>query len=119
MNRSCNSILCRFGIHTADPYVHIQVRCRNGSHRWQSNYEVCKRCGKRPIPLPPMFTVFMCRKCEHLLYVEEDEDFPQKLGKIAAKSCPCCGEQEEGLWRLLGRAEGFEGTVFTEESDED
>lgn len=66
-----------------------------------------------------MFTVFMCRKCEHLLYVEEDEDFPQKLGKIAAKSCPCCGEQEEGLWRLLGRAEGFEGTVFTEESDED
>ena len=23
MNRSCNSILCRFGIHTADPYVHI------------------------------------------------------------------------------------------------
>lgn len=68
---------------------------------------------------PPMFTVFMCRKCEHLLYVEEDEDFPQKLGKIAAKSCPCCGEQEEGLWRLLGRAEGFEGTVFTEESDED
>lgn len=84
-------------------------------HEW-----VCHRCGrKRPIPLPPMFTVFMCRKCEHLLYVEEDEDFPQKLGKIAAKSCPCCGEQEEGLWRLLGRAEGFEGTVFTEESDED
>lgn len=46
MNRSCNSILCRFGIHTADPYVHIQVKCRNGSHRWQSNYEICKRCGK-------------------------------------------------------------------------
>lgn len=21
MNRSCNSILCRFGIHTADPYA--------------------------------------------------------------------------------------------------
>lgn len=68
---------------------------------------------------PPMFTVFMCRKCEHLLYVEEDENFPKKLGKIAAKACPCCGEQDEGLWRLLGRAEGFEGTVFTEESDED
>lgn len=72
----------------------------------------CVKCGNE------MFTVFMCRKCEHLLYVEEDENFPQKLGKIAAKSCPCCGEQEEGLWRLLGRAEGFEGTVFTEESDE-
>ena len=88
---------------------------KDWKHEW-----VCHRCGrKRPIPLPPMFTVFMCRKCEHLLYVEEDEDFPQKLGKIAAKSCTCCGEQEEGLWRLLGRAEGFEGTVFTEESDED
>ena len=48
-----------------------------------------------------------------------DRVMHQKLGKIAAKSCPCCGEQEEGLWRLLGRAEGFEGTVFTEESDED
>lgn len=61
-------------------------------HEW-----VCHRCGrKRPIPLPPMFTVFMCRKCEHLLYVEEDEDFPQKLGKIAAKSCPCCGYSEIG-----------------------
>ena len=23
MNRSCNSILCRFGIHTADPYSEI------------------------------------------------------------------------------------------------
>lgn len=33
MNRSCNSILCRFGIHTADPYVHIQVRCRNDAVR--------------------------------------------------------------------------------------
>ena len=126
MNRSCNSILCRFGIHTADPYVHIQVKskkcvCGNEMTREDWKHEwVCHRCGrKRPIPLPPMFTVFMCRKCEHLLYVEEDEDFPQKLGKIAAKSCPCCGEQEEGLWRLLGRAEGFEGTVFTEESDED
>lgn len=49
-------------------------------HEW-----VCHRCGrKKPFPPPTMFTVFMCRKCEHLLYVEEDEDFPQKLGKIAA-----------------------------------
>lgn len=68
---------------------------------------------------PPMFTVFMCRKCEHLLYVEEDENFPQKLGKIAAKACPRCGEQDEGLWRLLGRAEGFEGTIFVEEQDDE
>ena len=47
MNRSYNSILCRFGIHSADPYVHILVRNHNGSHSWRSNYEVCKRCGKR------------------------------------------------------------------------
>lgn len=38
MNRSCNSILCRFGIHTADPYVHIQVKCRNGSHHWNRRF---------------------------------------------------------------------------------
>ena len=33
--------------------------------------------------------------------------------------CHRCGEQDEGLWRLLGRAEGFEGTVFTEEQDDE
>ena len=58
-----------------------------------------------------MFTVFMCRKCEHILHVKEDENSPQKLGKIAVKACSCCGEQEEGLWRLLVRVEGFEETV--------
>lgn len=103
--------------------INMSKKCVCGNEMTREDWKhewVCHRCGrKRPISLPPMFTVFMCRKCEHLLYVEEDEDFPQKLGKIAAKSCPCCGEQEEGLWRLLGRAEGFEGTVFTEESDED
>ena len=51
MNRSCNSILCRFGIHTADPYVHIQVKCRNGSHRWQSNYESRLRREERSLQL--------------------------------------------------------------------
>ena len=80
---------------------------------WRINMSKKCVCGNE------MFTVFMCRKCEHLLYVEEDENFPQKLGKIAAKACPCCGEQDEGLWRLLGRAEGFEGTVFTEEQDDE
>lgn len=43
MNRSCNSILCRFGIHTADPYVHIQVRCRNGSHRERVAQPLCEK----------------------------------------------------------------------------
>ena len=66
-------------------------------HEW-----VCHRCGrKRPIPLPPMFTVFMCRKCEHLLYVEEDEAFPQKLGKIAAT-----GRRSVETSRQSGRVRG-------------
>lgn len=30
-----------------------------------------------------------------------------------------CVEQDEGLWRLLGRAEGFEGTIFVEEQDDE
>lgn len=42
MNRSCNSILCRFGIHTADPYVHIQVRCRKGSRELYSRRKAMK-----------------------------------------------------------------------------
>lgn len=80
---------------------------------WRINMSKKCVCGNE------MFTVFMCCKCEHLLYVEEDENFPQKLGKIAAKACPCCGEQDKGLWRLLGRAEGFEGTIFVEEQDDE
>lgn len=47
MNRSYDSVLCRFGIHSADPYRYMQVKKRLGSHSWQSNYEICKRCGKR------------------------------------------------------------------------
>jgi hypothetical protein len=68
--------------------INMSKKCVCGNEMTREDWKhewVCHRCGrKRPIPLPPMFTVFMCRKCEHLLYVEEDEDFPQKLGKIAA-----------------------------------
>ena len=46
-----------------------------------------------------MFTVFMCRKCEHLLYVEEDEDFlrsseksPQNPVPVAANRKKVCGD---------------------------
>lgn len=91
-----------------------EMTMRDWSHEW-----VCPRCGrKKPIVESPMFTVFSCRKCEHLLFVEEDYDFPQKLAKVAGMSCPNCGEQEEGLWRLLGRADEFEGTIFVEEPDD-
>ncbi len=53
-----------------------------------------------------MFTVFQCRKCGHLLYVDEKK-CPHKLEEIAGKICPECGEQEEGLWGLRGRAKKF------------
>ena len=61
----------------------------------------------------PMFTVFCCRKCCHNLYVDE-KGFPQKLEKIAGKPCPNCGEQDEMLWCLLGRARTFKGAIFRE-----
>lgn len=54
-----------------------------------------------------MCTVFECRKCGHLLYVYENADFPKKLEKIAGKACPNCGEQDEALWALRGRAKGY------------
>ena len=53
------------------------------------------------------------------VFVEEDSDFPQKLVKVAGMSCPNCGEREEGLWRLLGRADEFDGTIFVEEPDDE
>lgn len=49
MNRSCNSILCRFGIHTADPYVHIQVKCRITN---------CEEYAERCMPV-----ISCCRDC--------------------------------------------------------
>ena len=64
-----------------------------------------------------LFTVFRCRKCGHRLYVKED-DFPRKLEKIAGMSCPDCGEQDEGLWCLLGRAGTFRGRVQCEWEEE-
>lgn len=60
------------------------------------------------------FTVFECRKCGHRLYVGEQNEFPEKLTQIAGRSCPECGEQDEGLWGLLGRADSFMGEVHVE-----
>lgn len=56
------------------------------------------------------YTVFRCRKCENRLYVVE-ENFPQKLERIAGMACPHCGEQDEGLWGLLGRSDKFKGRI--------
>ena len=60
-----------------------------------------------------MFTVFKCRKCGHLLYVSE-KNFPKKLEMIAGHACSDCGEQDEGLWGLLGRAKTFRGEIMVE-----
>jgi Zn ribbon nucleic-acid-binding protein len=58
-----------------------------------------------------MFTVFECRKCGHLLYVEECKPYPKKLERIAGTACPNCGEQSEALWLLRGRARTFPGKI--------
>lgn len=50
--------------------------------------------------------VFMCRKCESgiRLPISEtmsSEDVLNVLRELEDKACPCCGEEEEGLWRFL------------------
>ena len=83
-------------------------------HDWKNQW-VCHRCGRtKPIEQPDTYTVFRCRKCEHLLYVQDDVEFPAKLMRIAGSSCPNCGEQDEGLWGLLGRATEFMGEIHAE-----
>lgn len=83
-------------------------------HDWKHEW-VCHRCGrKKPFPEEPSYTVFACHKCGHQLYVEETEEFPQKLERIAGMCCPECGEQAEGLWQLLGRSDYFGGEIKVE-----
>lgn len=66
------------------------------------------------------YTVFRCRKCGHELFVVE-ENFPDKMENIAGRACPNCGEQDEGLWGLLGRSNKFMGPIKVqwEESEEE
>lgn len=61
-----------------------------------------------------MYIVFKCRKCEHNLYVEETDDFAEKLGeKIAEYECPSCGEEGYENWILSHRATEFGGRSET------
>lgn len=84
---------------------------------WDNTW-VCTRCGrKKPVEQPETYTVFECYKCGSQLFVLEDDNFPQKLEQIAGKCCPECGEQDEGLWRLLGRSDRFEGEIIREWED--
>ena len=48
-----------------------------------------------------MFTVFLCRKCGHNLYVEESPALGEKLGEVAVMPCPNCGEEGYENWKLL------------------
>lgn len=44
------SLLCRFGLHKADKNGYVRVeksrQGKRGTHKWHTNYAVCKRCGK-------------------------------------------------------------------------
>lgn len=54
-----------------------------------------------------MYTVFICRKCGHNLYVEEVSDFGKKLERIAEMDCPNCGEEGYENWILSHRENEF------------
>lgn len=41
------NILCRFGFHKPDADTCICVYKSRGKHKWQRNYAMCKRCGKK------------------------------------------------------------------------
>lgn len=50
--------------------------------------------------------VFMCRKCESEISIPisetmSSEDVLDVFRELEDKACPCCGEEEEGLWRFL------------------
>ena len=54
-----------------------------------------------------MFTVFLCRKCGHNLYVEESPTLGEKLGEVAVMPCPNCGEEGYENWVLSHRKRDF------------
>lgn len=56
-----------------------------------------------------MYTVFICRKCGHELYVKDVKDMGKKLGEIAVMDCPNCGEEGYDNWILSGRKRYFPG----------
>ena len=54
-----------------------------------------------------MYTVFLCRKCGHNLYVKETQWFGERLGKITITPCPECGEEGWDNWILSCRKYDF------------
>ena len=53
------------------------------------------------------YVVFMCRKCGHQLYVENEDYLFKNLGQISNENCPCCGEDAEENWILMGLRKDF------------
>ena len=51
--------------------------------------------------------IFICRKCEHNLYVSPEIGSIKRLLK---KDCPNCGEEREELW-ILSREGHWKGEV--------
>lgn len=60
-----------------------------------------------------MYTVFICRKCEHELYVKDVENMGKELGEIAVMDCPNCGEEGYDNWILSCRKRYFPGEEKT------
>lgn len=54
------------------------------------------------------FIVFQCRKCGHLLYVENTDDLARMLRELSNDDCPNCGEEPEGNWVLVGLRRDYE-----------
>jgi len=50
---------------------------------------------------------FICRKCEHHLFVNEKKGWVKKI----LRECPGCGEEPEGNWILggYGKFDNFKG----------
>lgn len=62
------------------------------------------------------YIVFICRKCGHNLYVDESSgrrdgqpSLMRRLGKIAERDCPNCGEEGYENWILSCLAAKFPG----------
>ena len=51
--------------------------------------------------------VFVCRKCEHHLFIEINDDFVRILKKLPKYECPSCGELGELNWSFshIGKSE--------------
>lgn len=63
------------------------------------------------------FIVFKCRKCGHLLYVENTETAVADIKRVSYKDCPECGEDSYENWILVGMARSFPGDGGVQEDE--